>query len=323
MPDRIETGQSEFVPGTKEASFSRDAYDIFTSATIQLEPADVGRSIQTTKTLRGSTVTEILLGLVSITSWFGVIGAIVALLAQLLSVLSIDIDPTLAEGSFLCPGDACAVTAGLTFLTAMEWIVATVGFAIGFVGQLGVHVARSRRVRAWSEEINTVVTESKADRYLVTGLGDATFKIGDKGILIEGNERSFVLNWEAIDIQRLYFPMGHPRDPNFPHVHFDPRPKDLSTFVKEQINTEPYRELKSKLSQWGTPNGKPRAHIDLPVKNPRKGETQIREWLRLPSRAFTDQPSNLGWLELLAAIWLRAKNDFDPDHVGRPVSTRT
>ncbi|WP_439637627.1 hypothetical protein [Oceanicaulis sp.] len=323
MVDRIPTGHSEFAPGTREATFEKNAYDVFTSATIQLEPADVGRSLHISKIQRGSTVTEILLGLVSVTSWFGVAGGVLALLSQGLSAVSIEIDPTLAEGSFVCPGETCVITAGLSVLTAMEWIVATVGFAIGFLGQLGVHVVRSRRVRAWSEVIETERRDSETDRYLVTGLGQATFKIGQKGILITGDERTFVINWDAVDVQRLYFPMGQSHDPLFPHVHVEERPEDLRSFAKERIYTEPFRKLHTALTEWGVINRVPRAFIDLPVKNPRAGDARIREWLRLPSRAFTDERSNLGWIGLLAVIWLCAENEFDPDHVGYPEKTES
>lgn len=313
MPDRIETSGARFAPGAQGAQFAEGDYGLFASALIQLEPEDVGQSTSSLKIEDNSVIAEIFLGAVSVTSWAGVTGALLALGSELLSVFNIQIDPTFAEGSFICPGDACVITAGLTVLTAMEWIVATAGFALGLAGHLGVHAYRMGRIRTNAKRLAERTRELDADRYLVTSLGETRFRPGESGLRIEADRRDFVIEWDGVDPTRLYWADHHlPRFKAMPRVEVAERPTDLKSFVRTDIRLEPYAELYEALRKWSEQN----AYLDLPIKNPRKGDTAIREWIRLPRRAFNSHHSNLTWLQFIALVWFCVEYESPPNHEG-------
>ncbi|MGX6648423.1 hypothetical protein ACWCOP_10845 [Maricaulaceae bacterium MS644] len=312
MPDRIETSGARFAPGAQGAQFAEGDYGLFASALIQLEPEDVGQSTSSLKIEDNSVIAEIFLGAVSVTSWAGVTGALLALGSELLSVFNIQIDPTFAEGSLICPGDACVITAGLTVLTAMEWVVATAGFALGLAGHLGVHAYRMGRIRTTAKRFTERTREMNVDRYLVTSLGQTRFRPGKSGLRIEAEQRDFVIEWDAVDEMRLYWADDHlPRFKALPRVEVAERPTDLRSFVKDDIRLGPYAELYEALKKWSEQN----AHLDLPIKNERTGDTKIREWIRLPRGAFNTRSSNLTWFQFIALVWFCVKYE-PPNHNG-------
>lgn len=294
----IDKGVTQFKSGvigdSKEPKFSE-----FESAAYQIEQDEVGRSLSRIRVKRTTTVTDVLIGLVSITSKLGIVGAVVALFSQVLSVVGIEIDPALLEGTFVCQGEMCVVTIGLTFLTAMEWVVATAGFAIGLFGHLGVHAYRMAQVQTDKERMEETIRDARIDRYIVIGLGRITFHVGVDGLRIKGPDRDFLIRWSAISSTDLYYDVPVPGYQPLPKIYVDLPRTDLRTFIRKELDSPAYDDLREALKIWCDGND----YLDLPIESGRENAESIREWIRVPKRFFANKNSDITWLEFIALVW--------------------
>lgn len=233
-----------------------------------------------------------------------------------LALDTLELSPVLFERAFGCQGEACGVLLTVSVPNIANWAFTVIGALITALGLVRLRFDRVIKVRLAYDSLMARFRSRQALRPVFVGAHRVKYVITPHGLKVIAGAREFAAPWSAFDGVDLMFDEVYNADPpdSFANkskldrleleafLHNPALPPELAAF-KEAAAAWAAKNSELRLPLRLTPNDlKPPPDTEADKRGPRAEAGRMREYLLLPSRAFTDTVEGLSWDDAVPAI---------------------